>query len=49
VDYSLFVAVMMVLMSERMEKRPVATLAAFSPPIFAGTASIYVFHVSPRP
>jgi hypothetical protein len=49
VDYSLFMAVMMVLMSERMEKRPGATSAAFPPPFFAGTASIFVFHVSPPP
>jgi hypothetical protein len=29
VDYSLFMAMMMVLMSERVEKRPGVTLAAF--------------------
>jgi hypothetical protein len=42
-------APMMVLMSERVEKRPGATLAVFSPPIFTETASISVFHVSPPP
>jgi hypothetical protein len=46
VDYSLFMAVMMVLMSERVEKHPGVTLAAFPPQIFAGIASISVFHVS---
>jgi hypothetical protein len=49
VDYSLFMKVMMVLTSERVEKRPRATPAAFPPPIFAGTASVSVFHVSPPP
>jgi hypothetical protein len=49
VDYSLFMVVMMVLMSERVEKRPGATTAMFSPPIFAGIASISVFHVSLPP
>jgi hypothetical protein len=49
VEYSLFMAVMMVLTSERVEKRPGATPAAFSPPIFDGTASISVFHISPLP
>jgi hypothetical protein len=47
VDYSLFMVVMMVLTSERVEKRPGATPAAFPSPIFAGIASIYVFRVSP--
>jgi hypothetical protein len=49
VDYSLFMAVIMVLTSERVEKRPGVTPAAFPPPIFAGTASVSVFHVSPLP
>jgi hypothetical protein len=49
VDYSLFIAVMMVLTSERVEKCPRATPAVFPPPMFAGTASISVFHVSPSP
>jgi hypothetical protein len=38
-----------VVMSERLEKRPGATPAAFSPPIFAGAASVYVIRVSPLP
>jgi hypothetical protein len=38
----------MVLTSERVEKRMGATPAAF-PPIFAGTASISLFCVSPPP
>jgi hypothetical protein len=49
VDYSLFMAVTMVLTSKRVEKRPGATPAAFPPPIFAGTASGSVFCVSPPP
>jgi hypothetical protein len=39
----------MVLMSERLEKRPRATPAAFPPPIFTVIASVFVFHVSPPP
>jgi hypothetical protein len=39
----------MVLMSERVEKRPGATPAAFPPPIFAEIASVSVFSVSPLP
>jgi hypothetical protein len=42
-------AVTVVLMLERVEKRLGATPAAFPPPIFAGTASISVFRVSPLP
>jgi hypothetical protein len=38
-----------VLTSERVEKRPGATPTAFPPPIFAGTASLSVFRVSPLP
>jgi hypothetical protein len=49
VDYSLFMAVMMVLTSERVEKHPGATPAAFSPLIFAGITSVSLFHVSPLP
>jgi hypothetical protein len=49
VDYSLFMAVMMVLASERVEKRPRETPVAFPPPIFAGTTFVSVFHVSPLP
>jgi hypothetical protein len=48
VIYSLFMVVMMVLTSERVEKRPGVTPAAF-PPIFTGTASVSVFRVSPPP
>jgi hypothetical protein len=39
----------MVLMSKRVEKHPGATPAVFPPQIFVGTASVYVFHVSPPP
>jgi hypothetical protein len=42
-------AVLTVLMLERLEKRPEATPAAFSPPTIVGTASVSVFHVSPPP
>jgi hypothetical protein len=49
VDYFLFMAVMMVLTSKRVEKRQGATPAVFPPPVFAGTASVSVFHVSPQP
>jgi hypothetical protein len=49
VDNSLFMAVMMVLMLERMEKRHGATPAAFPPPIFAETISIFVFRDSLPP
>jgi hypothetical protein len=47
VDYSLFTMVAVVL--ERMEKRLGATPAAFLPPIFARTASVSWFHISPPP
>jgi hypothetical protein len=49
VDYSLFMLVMMVLTSERVEKRPGVNPIAFPPPIFAGIASVYVFCVSLPP
>jgi hypothetical protein len=49
VEYSLFMAVMMVLMSKRVEKHPGVTPAAFPPPIFAGIASVSLFRVSPPP
>jgi hypothetical protein len=49
VDYSVFMAVMMVLTLERVEKRPGVTPIAFPPPIFAGTAYVSVFRVSPPP
>jgi hypothetical protein len=39
----------MVLMSERVEQRLGVTPIVFPPPIFAGTAFISVFHVSPPP
>jgi hypothetical protein len=39
VEYSLFIMVAMVVMSERLDKRTGATLAVFSPPIFTGTVS----------
>jgi hypothetical protein len=41
--------VSMVVMFERLEKLPGATLIAFPPPIFAGIASISVFLVSLLP
>jgi hypothetical protein len=49
VDYSLYMAVRMVLTSERVEKRPGVTPAAFPAKIFAGTAFVYVFGLSPLP
>jgi hypothetical protein len=49
VDYSLFMAVIMVLTLERVEKRPGVTPTAFPSPIFAGTAFVSMFHVSPSP
>jgi hypothetical protein len=49
VDYSLFMAVMMVLTSVRVEKRPGMTPAAFPPRVFIGTTSVSVFRVSPPP
>jgi hypothetical protein len=48
-DYSLFMAVMMMLTSKRVDKHPGATLAAFPRPIFAGTTSVSMFRVSPPP
>jgi hypothetical protein len=48
-DYSLFRAVMMVLMSERVEKHPGATLAAFPPLIFTGIVFVSMFRVSLPP
>jgi hypothetical protein len=39
VDYSLFMAVSMVVMLKMLEKRPGATPEAFPPPIFVGIAS----------
>jgi hypothetical protein len=49
VDYSLFMAMMMVLMSERVEKLPRATPSAFTPPIFAETAFVSMFLISLPP
>jgi hypothetical protein len=49
VDYSLFIMVAVLVMSERLEKPPGATLAMFPPPNFARTASVSLFHVSPPP
>jgi hypothetical protein len=49
VDYSIFMTVSMVVMSERLEKRLRATPAAFPPLIFDGTGSVSMFHVSPPP
>jgi hypothetical protein len=49
VDYSLFMEVMLVLTSERVEKHPRANLAAFPPPIFAGIASVSLFRLSLPP
>jgi hypothetical protein len=42
-------AVSMVVMSERLEKHLGATPAAFPPPIFDGTASVFMFRVYPLP
>jgi hypothetical protein len=42
-------AVMMVLISERVEKRPGAISAVFPPPIFARIASVSLFCVSLPP
>jgi hypothetical protein len=42
-------ATMMVLTSERVEKRPRATPAMFPPPIFAGIAYVSMFRVSLPP
>jgi hypothetical protein len=39
----------MVVISERLEKRPGTTQTAFPPPIFTGTASVSMFSISPPP
>jgi hypothetical protein len=49
VDYSLFIMVAVLVMLERLDKRPGATPAELPPPIFAGTASISWFHISTQP
>jgi hypothetical protein len=45
VDYSLFMMVAMVVMSESLEKRPRVTPTAFPPPISARTTSVSLFRV----
>jgi hypothetical protein len=42
VDNSLFIGVMMVLTSERVEKRPMITLTAFPSPIFTAVSMFLV-------
>jgi hypothetical protein len=49
VDYSLFNKVVVLVMSKRLEKWPGATPIVFPPPIFARTAFVSWFHVSPPP
>jgi hypothetical protein len=49
VDYSLFIMVVVLVMSERFDKRPRATPAAFLPLIFVEIASVLWFHVSLPP
>jgi hypothetical protein len=49
VEYFLFMAVMMVLTSKRVEKRPGATPSVFPPPIFTGIVSVSMFRVSSLP
>jgi hypothetical protein len=49
VYYSLFMEVLMVLISERLEKRSGATPTVFPPLIFTGIASLSVFSISPPP
>jgi hypothetical protein len=41
--------VAVLVMSERLEKRPEVTLEAFPPPIIAGTTFVSWFHVSMPP
>jgi hypothetical protein len=48
-DYSLFIMMAVLVMSERFEKRPGMALAALHPPIFACTTSISWFRVSLAP
>jgi hypothetical protein len=43
VDYSLFIMVVVLVMSERLEKRPGMALAVFPPLIFTGSASVLCF------
>jgi hypothetical protein len=49
VEYSLFIMAAVLVMFERLEKRPGMALVAFPPPIFIGLASISWFYVSPPP
>jgi hypothetical protein len=49
VNYSLFIMVAMLVMLERLEKRPGMAPTAFTPPIFASSAYVSWFHVSPPP
>jgi hypothetical protein len=49
VDYPLIFMVVVLVMLERLEKRPRVNSASFPPPIFVGTTSILWFHVSPPP
>jgi hypothetical protein len=49
VDYSDFIMVAMLLMLEKLEKRPGTALAAFPLLIFIGSASVSWFRVSPPP
>jgi hypothetical protein len=47
VDYSLFIMVVVLVMSERLEKRLVAAPAVFPPLNFTGIAFVSWFYVSP--
>jgi hypothetical protein len=49
VDYSIFIMVAVLVMLERLEKRPGMTPESFLPPIFAGTAFVSWFYVPPPP
>jgi hypothetical protein len=46
VDYSLFIMVAVLVMSERLEKRSRTATTAFPPPIFANSAFVSWFRVS---
>jgi hypothetical protein len=45
--YSLFIMLAVLVMLERLEKQLGVALVAFPPPIFAETASVLWFHVTP--
>jgi hypothetical protein len=49
VDYSLFIMVAVLVMLERLEKRPGTAPAAFPPPIFTGIAFVSWLRVFPPP